>query len=131
MRDNKHRARETHPSHSDQEDSQELLDLAEKEQRHRHKWQDNYLKASSSSFRAGQIFGLIYNLALLYFVYDLVQNGDRDLAIKIFALNVGIIAFALLVTSIERRVFSKKSPPRKNNSNRGKGDRSRDVDKRR
>jgi len=102
------------------ENSSTLSELTKREQEHRHQWQDKFLKLNNTTFRAGQLFGLIYNLALLYLVYDLIQNGEKDLALKIFTLNIAIIAFALLVTTVERKILSRK-PRRRNFNNRNEG----------
>jgi len=104
--------------HDHEEDSSSINDLVKKEQDYRHKWQDRYLKAHISTFRLGQIFGLIYNIALLALVYDLIQNGEKQLALRIFMFNAAIIAFAILVTSVERKVLSRKSSRRHNTNNR-------------
>ncbi len=111
MRENKPR-QNFHPSERSRENPSNISELTEKEQEHRHQWQDKYLKSYSSSFRMGQVFGLIYNIALLFVIYNLIKEGEKDLAIKIFTLNIAIIAFAILVTSIERKILSRK-PMRK------------------
>ncbi len=112
MKENKYSNSPTNFNIERNETSSNFSELLKKEQEHRHQWQDKYLKANTLSFRSGQIFGLIYNLALLYLVYDLIQSGEKSLAVKIFALNCALIAFALIVTSIERRTLSKKPPRR-------------------
>jgi hypothetical protein len=131
MRENKHRSHNNFYSDRDQESSSMPTELIRKEQDYRHQWQDKYLRSNIFSFRLGQAFGLIYNLALLCLVYDLIQDGEKGLALKIFALNAAIIAFALLVTSIERRVLSKKPPRRMRNDKRpaarNYNNRSRDI----
>jgi hypothetical protein len=133
MRDNnRNRNSENfYPSERAQENSPALSELAKKEQEHRHQWQDKYLQTSSTTFRAGQFCGFIYNLALLYLVYALIQNGEKDLALKIFVLNIAIIAFALLVTSLERRISTRKPPRRGFNNNRGRNDRRDGGERRR
>ena len=118
MRENKHRSE--HHSERESETSPSLSDLTKKEQDHRHKWQDKYLQSSSNIFRLGQVCGLIYNLDLLFLIYDLIQDGEKNLAIKLFAANIALIAFALLITSIERRILSRK-PPRRNHNSRFQG----------
>lgn len=129
MRENRHnRSENFYSSERDHESSPALTDLAKKEQAHRHQWQDKYLQLNNSTFRAGQIFGLIYNLALLYLVYDLIQDGEKILALKIFALNIAIIGFALLVTMVERKILSRK-PPRRSFNNRGRNDQRRSGDR--
>lgn len=71
----------------------------------------------NSSKLIGQIFGLIYNLALLYLVYDLAQAGSDKLALGIFALNAALIIFAA--------IFNKKSSKRRPNSYNNRDSRSR------
>lgn len=117
MRENRHRPSnnsydDSYSSERTREGSPVSSELVKKEQDYRHQWQDKYLKSNISSFRLGQVFGLIYNLALLWVIYDLIQDGEKSLALKLFVGNLAIIAFALLVTSIERKFLTRK-PPRK------------------
>lgn len=136
MRDNrKNNNSRNYSSERGDEESSENFSLIKKEQEHRQKWQDNCLRAKNITFRFGQFCGLIYNIALLAVIYDLVQNQREDLALKIFALNVALIAFALLITLFERKVsfrkpFNRTSPDRKSRNNRSRGnrDQSRDRD---
>jgi hypothetical protein len=133
MRENRNRSSENYSPERSSESSGASHDLIKKEQDYRHQWQDKYLKSNTFNFRLGQVCGLIYNLALLWLVYDLVQDGEKNLAIKIFFGNIAILAFALLVTSIERRVLSRKPPRRGHDSrfkNRDKNHRSNDRDNR-
>lgn len=118
MNENRNRPRNDFYSERNQETSSIPSDLIRKEQDYRHQWQDKYLKSNTMSFRLGQVFGLIYNLALLYLVYDLIQDGEKNLALKIFFSNIAIIAFALLVTSLERKIISRKPPRRMRNDKR-------------
>ena len=100
------------------EDNITPTDLISKEQDYRHQWQDKFLRTHNRTFRMGQVFGLIYNSAVLYLVYDLIQNGDKKLAIQIFIANIALLAFAILVTAIERRVISRKPPRRGGRDNK-------------
>lgn len=105
-----------------------MHDLIKKEQDYRHKWQDKFIKSNTLTFRLGQVFGLVYNLAVLYVVYTLIQDGEKTLALKIFAANLALIAFAILVTGVERKVLNRK-PARKgrdgkNFKPRGRNDRN-------
>ncbi|MFT6220525.1 MAG: putative membrane protein [Rickettsiales bacterium] len=90
-----------------------LLDMAEKEQTHRHFWQDKFLKFHGFSYKLGLFFGFIYNFGLLFLVYSLIKDGREELAITLFVVNALLIAFAIIVTKIERRVTTRK-PPRRN-----------------
>lgn len=73
-------------------------------------------------FRAGQIFSIIYHLALLLLIVILVQKGEVKTALKIFAINAAIVIFATLVSTIERIFFNKNRPYkgnyRRNNNNK-------------
>ena len=120
MTENKHKMHNNSYERDHDHHSPSISELTKKEQDYRHKWQDKFIRTSTSTFRLGQVFGLIYNLAVLYLVYDLVQDGEKDLALKIFVLNIGIIAFALLVTSVERKVLTRK-PARKSRDRNFKG----------
>lgn len=117
MTENRYNSQNDSYSEREDEDQITLATLTKKEQDYRHKWQDKFIKTSSTTFRLGQFFGLIYNLAILYVVYDLIQLGEKSLAIKIFALNLALIAFAVLVTSIERKILTRK-PARKTRDNK-------------
>lgn len=117
--------RENRNSRQDYEISPALIELTKKEQEYRHQWQEKYLNAHNFSFRLGQFFGLIYNLGLLYLAYDLIKDGEKTLAFKILALNFGIIAFAILVTAIERKVLSRKPPRKMHNNKRFNNNRDR------
>ena len=94
-----------------------LIDLTKKEQDHRHRLQENQQKANNSSYFFGMIFGVIYNLSLLYLIYDLVNDGYRGLALKLFIINAFLIlsCFGLLTFS---RKLSFKKPFNKNYDNR-------------
>jgi hypothetical protein len=94
--------------------------MAKKEQEHRHGWQSKYLTSHNFTYRIGQLFGFIYNIALLYVVYDLITSGEKDLGLKIFAINAALMIFLILITTIERRIFSRRPSmrPRNNNANR-------------
>lgn len=95
-----------------------LIDMAKKEQEHRHDWQSKYLKSHNISTRIGQVFGLVYNLGLLYVVYDLINTGEKELAIKLFTINAALMMFAILVTTFERKVFSRRPRVRGREENR-------------
>lgn len=125
MRENRH----PRPNYSSERNSSErmseispaLFELTKKEQEHRHQWQDKYLKNNGTFFRLGQVFGLIYNLAILYVVFELAKAGEKTLALKIFALNIALIVFALIFTSIERKISSRK--PQRRNGRSGRDNR--------
>lgn len=97
----------------------DLITMAEKEQNHRHSWQDKYLKSHNFNTRLGYICGLLYNIALLAIVYKLIRVEEKDLAMQLFYINAGTMIFIALLTTFERRVFSRR--PR----SRGRDDRKR------
>jgi uncharacterized membrane protein len=98
-----------------------LIEMTKKEQEHRHAWQDKYLRFHNVSYKTGLIFGFIYNMALLALIYDLIRAGNQPLALKLFLINAGLLAFAIIVTAIQRKVTTRKPPRRThNNSNRNR-----------
>jgi len=96
-----------------------LIEMTKKEQEHRHTWQDKYLKFHNFSYKLGLIFGFIYNIALLYLITNLIKEGNQSLALKLFAINACLIAFAIIITGIERRITTRK-PPRRVSNNHNK-----------
>ncbi len=101
----------------------DLISMAEKEQKHRHNWQDQYLKSHSFTTRLGQVCGLIYNLVLLSFVSKIFSEGDKEFALKIFLANVALMAFVAVITTFERRVFSRRPKSRVHEDRRRNSDR--------
>lgn len=93
-----------------------LMELAKKEQDHRHSWQDRYLKFHNFSYKSGILCGFIYNVALLALVYKLIEIGKTSLGLRLFVINAILIAFAITVTFVERRMVTRK-PLRRNAGN--------------
>ena len=104
----------------------ELISMAQQEQKHRHDWQGQYLKSHNLSTRIGQVFGLIYNLALLGVVANLINSGEKELGIKIFTINAVAIAFIALITTFERRVFSRRPRARNGREDSRRSDTRKD-----
>lgn len=107
------------PRNQDSENIESVL--MKKEQDHRHKTQARHL----TTFRLGQFLGFLYNLALLYLVYNLIQTGEKTLALKIFALNAAIVAFVLLTFLIEKRLAAKRYENNKRGNYRRPDNRNR------
>jgi len=104
-----------------------MKDQQEQHRQHRHhnrhenshpSNRNNFKRSNSKRF--GQIFGLIYNIALIYFVADLAKSGNEELALKIFAINAAVIVIAAL---LNKRSSKNKDDRRKNF--RPRNDRSR------
>ena len=93
-----------------------LIELTKKEQNHRHKLQENQQKINNISYFFGMLFGLFYNLALLYFIYDLVEKGFRSFALKLFIINAFTIISCFGLLSISRKYSSKRLNNKKTNS---------------
>jgi hypothetical protein len=128
MRDNLNKPRHSGSERKNYNDS--ILpsdnDLLRREQKQRHDLQEKYFRSDVISLRLGQVFGLIYNLVLVYFVYDLIKTGNGSVGMKIFFLNVILIGFVALVVGRGNRKFGPKrhghhfrNRNRGNNSNRG------------
>lgn len=99
-----------------------LLEMAKKEQEHRHSWQDRYLKSHNIIYSLGQVFGFFYNVLLLYIIFKLIRSGDTTSAIKIFLINTLLIIAAIIITFTERKLTTRK-PPRRG-GNQGEGNRN-------
>jgi uncharacterized membrane protein len=105
-----------------------LLDMAQKEQDHRHSWQEKHLNVHARIYKWGQIFALLYNIALLALVGSLIKDGNQELAVKLFVINATLMVFALLVTFVERRIMNRRPPrrlPKKYNNNHGNDNKNR------
>jgi uncharacterized membrane protein len=95
-----------------------LIEMTKKEQEHRHAWQEKYLKFHNFSYKLGLVFGFIYNIALLVLISNLIKDGNQSLALKLFTINAGLLVFAIVVTTIERRIVTRKPPRRMQNSSK-------------
>ncbi len=96
-----------------------MKDQQEQHRQHRHhnhrenshqSNRNNSFKRSNSK-RFGQVFGLIYNIALIYFVADLAKSGNEKLALEIFAINAAVVIFAAL---LNKRSSKNRDDRRKN-----------------
>ena len=99
----------------------DLIEMARTEQKHRHNWQEKYLNSHNLSTRIGQICGLVYNVILLGVVYKLINSGEKELAMNLFKINAAVIAFVVVVTTFERRVFSRRPRVRGREDRRNSG----------
>ncbi len=89
-----------------------LLTMAKKEQDHRHEWQENHLLVHGKIHKWGQIFAFVYNVILLFVVIYIANTGNSNLALNLFIVNAILMAFALLVTFVERRIMNRRPPRR-------------------
>lgn len=84
---------------------EDLIDLIQKEQEHRHNLQKKYLKA----YRTGQLFSYLLSLVFLYGIFKLVKlDYVREAYIILSLFTVLIIAVTLIIR------FDKKPNSRKN-----------------
>ena len=78
-----------------------MKDQQEQHQPRHHNRQENSRQPdnhrSDLSRKLGQFFGLIYNIALVYFVCDLAKSGNQKLALIIFSINAFVIIFAAVL----------------------------------
>ncbi len=86
-------------------------------------------RGKSLSFRLGQIFSFGYNLAVIYLVYTLIQQGEKDLALKIFFGNLMLIAFALILTFFSNKAFAERSSRRGGKHRERRFNKPRDHDR--
>jgi uncharacterized membrane protein len=89
-----------------------LVEMAKKEQEHRHEWQENHLMVHGKIHKWGQIFAFTYNVILLFVVLYIANTGNTELAVKLFTINAVLMGFALLVTFVERRIMNRRPPRR-------------------
>lgn len=89
-----------------------LLEMATKEQEHRHAWQEEHLRVHGKIHKWGQIFAFSYNILLLLLVGYLIEGENHQLALQLFTINAFLMAFAILVTFIERRIMNRRPPRR-------------------
>lgn len=98
-------------------DKQALIELTQKEQDHRHQLQEKQQKANNASYIFGMVFGFLYNIALLYFTYYLVETGQKSFALKVILINAIVILGSFGLLSFSRKLsFNKKSHHKHSNS---------------
>ena len=105
-------------------DKQALIELTQKEQDHRHQLQEKQQKANNISYVFGMAFGFLYNVALLYFAYYLIETGHKGLAMKIILINALVILGSFGLLSFSRKLSFNKKPYHKH-SGPGNADRRR------
>ncbi len=98
-------------------DKQALIELTQKEQDHRHQLQEKQQKANNISYIFGMVFGFLYNIALLYFAYYLVEAGHKGFAVKVILINAIVILGSFGLLSFSRKLSFNKKPHHKHNSN--------------
>lgn len=94
----------------DQQEHRQHRHHNRQENSHQSTNRNNTFKRSNSK-RFGQVFGLIYNIVLIYFVVDLARSGNEKLALEIFAINAAVVIFAAL---LNKRSSKNKGDRRKN-----------------
>ncbi len=67
------------------------------------KAKNELFKAQSCTYSSSHFLGFIYNLALLYLVYYLINNGEKAFALIIFSVNALIVILAILTKVNDRR----------------------------
>lgn len=85
-----------------------LIELTKNEQEYRHIAQEKQQRANNISYFIGMIFGFIYNLVLLYLVYYFFNQGEKELALKIFIINAILIVSCFALLSFSRRSSNRK-----------------------
>lgn len=84
--------------------AERLLEMAKKEQAHRHAWENHALRSQIKSQRLGLLFGTLVMLFALYVVNSLATSGQEFLA-EIIAITV----FGVMGIVVLGNLFSKKS----------------------
>jgi uncharacterized membrane protein len=89
--------------------TKKLLQMAEREQQHRHAWEDAYLIRQTKSYRIGQLFGFVAALVIIILA-SILAISDKTEAATIVAVP-GLLV--LTATSILAYLPKKYSPPPK------------------
>lgn len=84
---------------------EDLIDLVQKEQEHRHNLQKKYLKA----YRTGQLFSYILSLLFLYGIFILVKLDYVREAYVIMGLFVVLIIAITLIIRLDKKPSSRKN----------------------
>lgn len=85
--------------------TEKLIDIVKKEQGHRQKWEDSYLKIMARNIFFGQLIAFIFSCLVLYFTIDLAKGNNTTVASTIF------ICWAVLFIIINIS-FRRKKPRR-------------------
>lgn len=89
------------------ESADQLFEMSEAEQRHRHDWENNYLQHHILSYRIGQLFGLITVISLITAIVLLSYNGNTNEA-KYLTI-AGFLSITLIsLLSIRGRKFARR-----------------------
>lgn len=83
--------------------AEQLFDMAEKEQQHRHDWEKNYLSSHVRSYRVGQFLGFLTSLTVVAGTVILAQQGDKEIATVLAAAGFGFLAITTVLTAKGRR----------------------------
>ncbi len=91
-----------------------LADLIKQEQKHRHEWENKYLKAMARSGRMGQLFGLLIAIATLYTTIILAIKQDTPYtAIAVCISGFGFL-ICVVIASIKTKTYMRKPYYNKN-----------------
>ncbi len=90
-----------------EQDNNSFADLVRIEQNNRHKIQQKELCGHNFNIRLGQVFALIYNLFVIFFVAKLIKNNQSDVAVKIFAINGAVLVIISFLVVIEKKFLYK------------------------
>lgn len=89
--------------------AEQLLEMAEIEQEHRHEWEDNYLRSYTKSHRIGLLFGFVVAIAVVSGSVALSFAGDSLAAVALAASGFFCLAVNSIVASRTRH-FRRKPP---------------------
>lgn len=81
----------------------QLLDMADREQEHRHQWEMQYLQEYVRTHQRGQLFGMVIALSLIGVAFYLVMAGEAGSAAIIAIVGFCSLAFASLASAIDRK----------------------------
>ena len=90
-------------------DKSSLINLTIKEQQYRHQQQIKQQKLNNLFYFFGLILGFIYNISLLYLIYQLMQNNQYLLGFSLFFINAILILASFTILSFSRKSNNSRS----------------------
>lgn len=98
-----------------------LMDMAEREQEHRHDWENRYLQEYIRTHKRGQLFGLVISLVVVASAFYLAMAGKIVSAGVLSLSGFGALAFASLASAIDRKFQHKPRYYALQNNGNGNG----------
>lgn len=80
-----------------------IVDMAKLEQEHRHKWENNYLKAMAYTARVGQLLSFALAIIIVYTCLIFAKDESYGLAIVVAIMGFAFLAAATFASSNSKK----------------------------